>query len=108
MGSLIAKHNSKILKDSDTTQPKQTAKCNCQKKQDCPVPGKCNQNGVVYQATVDSAGGRQESYIGLAKNFKKRYPGHKKNLLDENAVGPTTLSKYFWKDQNAGRGPKVT
>ena len=72
------------------------------------MPGKCNQNGVVYQAKVDSAGGRQESYIGLAKNFKKRYPGHKKNLLDENAVGPTTLSKYFWKEQNAGRGPKVT
>jgi hypothetical protein len=74
----------------------------------CPVPGKCNQNGVVYQATVESAGGRQDSYIGLAKFVKKKYPGHKKNLLDETAVGPTTLSKYFWKEQNAGRDPKVT
>lgn len=108
MGSVIARHNSKVLKNSDATQPQPVANCNCRKKQDCPVPGMCNQNGVVYQATVNSAGGRQELYVGLAKNFKKRYPGHKKNLLDEHAVGPTTLSKYFWAEKNAGRDPKVT
>jgi hypothetical protein len=44
----------------------------------------------------------------LAINSKKWYPGHKKNLLDEPAVGPTTLSKYFWEEKNAGRDPKVT
>jgi hypothetical protein len=108
MGSLIGRHNSKVLKNSGTTPPRPTASCNCQKKQDCPVPGMCNQKGVVYQATVNSAGGRQESYIGLAKNFKKRYPAHKRNLLDQTAPGATTLSNYFWQEKSAGRDPKVT
>ena len=106
MGSVIARHNAKVLKNSDATQPQPAANCNCRIKKDCPVPGMCNQN--VYQATVNSAGGRQESYVGLAKNFKRRYPGHKKNLLDENAVGPTTLSNYFWEEKNAGKDPSVT
>jgi hypothetical protein len=46
--------------------------------------------------------------LGLAKNFKKRFPKHKKNLLDESAPGRTSLSNYFWKDTNQGRDPKVT
>ena len=72
------------------------------------MPGLCNQDGAIYQATVSSAGGRVETYVGLAKNFKKRYPKHKKNLLDESAPGGTSLSNYFWKETNQGRDPKVT
>ena len=64
--------------------------------------------GAVYQALVTSVGGGVESYIGLAKNFKKRYPKHKKTLLDESADGQTSMSKYYWKEKRAGRDPKVT
>ena len=46
--------------------------------------------------------------MGLAKNFKKRYPKHKKSLVDEFAPGGTALSKYFWKEENAGRAPVVS
>ena len=46
--------------------------------------------------------------MGLAKNFKKGYPKHKKNLLVETVLGSTTLSKYFWKEKHAGNDPKVT
>ena len=77
MKSIIAKHNSKILKSTATIGPKPKAVCNCRKKEDCPVPGQCNQDGAVYQATVTSATGRVETYVGLAKNFKRRYPKHK-------------------------------
>ena len=93
MGSVVAKHNKKILRNSSNAQPKPRATCNCQKKEDCPVPGECNQDGAIYQATVSSAGGREETYVGLAKNFKKRYPKHKKNILDESAPNGTSLSK---------------
>ena len=72
------------------------------------MPGQCNQDGAVYQATVTSATGRVETYVGLAKNFKRRYPKHKKCLLDESAEGGTALSKYFWQEENAGRDPQVT
>ena len=87
---------------------KPKAVCNCQKKEDCPVPGKCNQNGVIYQATVTSATGRAETYVGLAKNFKKRYPKHKKCILDESAEGQTALTNYYWREKNAGRDPDVS
>ena len=107
MGSVIARHNSKILRSANP-QPKPKATCNCQNKPECPVPGECNQNGAIYQATVASAGGRAETYVGLAKNFKKRYPKHKKNLVDEFAPGGTALSKHFWKEKNAGRNPAVS
>ena len=108
MGSVVAKHNKKILRKSSNAQPKPRATCNCQKKEDCPVPGECNQDGAIYQATVSSAGGREETYVGLAKNFKKRYPKHKKNILDESAPNGTSLSKYFWKETNLGRDPSIT
>ena len=108
MGSIVAKHNSKTLRKSGNTQPKPKARCNCQKKGECPVPGECNQDGAIYQASVTSTGGKVETYVGLAKNFKRRYPKHKKNLLDETAPGGTSLSKYFWREKNAGNDPKVT
>ena len=48
-----------------------------------------------------------ETYVGLAKNFKKRYRKHKTCLEDEGADGHTTLTTYFWKEKNAGRNPVV-
>ena len=72
------------------------------------LSGECNQDGAIYQATVASVGGRVEKYVGLAKNFKKRYPKHKKTLRDEAGEGQTSMSKYFRKEQNQGRAPEVT
>ena len=106
--TIISRHNSKILKSNATTIPKPKAVCNCRVKKDCPVPGQCNQDGAVYQATVTSATGRVETYVGLAKNFKRRWPKHKKCLLDETAEGGTSLSKYYWQEKNAGSDPKIT
>ena len=106
--TIISRHNSKILRSSATTNPKPKAVCNCRIKKDCPVPGQCNQDGVVYQATVTTATGREETYVGLAKNFKRRYPKHKKCILDETADGQTSLTKYYWKEKNAGSDPKIT
>ena len=46
MGSLIGRHNSKVLKNSDAIQPQPVANCNCRKKQDCPVPGMKNSDAI--------------------------------------------------------------
>ena len=108
MKSIIAKHNSKILKSTATIGPKPKADCNCRKKEICQVPGKCNQDGVVYQATVTSGTGRVETYVVLANNFNSRYPKHNKCLLDETAEGGTALSNHYWQEKNAGRDPKVS
>ena len=109
MGSVVAKHNAKVMKNSATTAPKSPANCNCQtsKKPECPMPGKCNQNGVVYQATVTSDGGKSEIYVGLAKNFKKRWSKHKFTIKDKNAEGGCTMSTYYHQEKDANRNPKV-
>ena len=109
MGRIISMHNSKILKTANNPIAKPKAVCNCQKskKADCPVPGACNQDVAIYEATVTTDDGRAESYVGLAKNFKRRFPKHKSTLGDRNADGQTTLSKYVWRKRDEGLNPKV-
>ena len=111
MGRKIANQNSKILKaaaPNPTPQPKAT--CNCQKsrKAECPVPGECKQDGAVYQATVTTNDGQVESYVGLAKNFKKRFLKHRATLLNKPTEGQTTLSNYVWQQREAQKQPVVT
>ena len=110
MGRRLATHNSKVLKSVLDTVPKPQASCNCQttKKADCPLPGACNQDGVVYEATVQTTDGQTESYVGLAKHFKKRWPKHKTTLKNRNADGQTSLSTYVHKKRDEGLNPKVS
>ena len=111
MGSLVAKHNSKVVKKATAGQAPPPPRCNCQKsrKKDCPVPGACNQRGVVYQATVTSDGGRNiQTYVGLAKNFKNRYSKHKTSMTKPTPKNSTTLSTHFLKEKRGGYQPKVS
>ena len=71
------------------------------------MPDKCNQDGAIYQATITTRG-KAETYVGLAKNFKKRYGKHKKCLEDELADGRCNLTNFFWQQKNAGENPVVT
>ena len=110
MGSHISKHNSKILRDERKLKPKDPPNCNCQKskKSECPIPGACNQKGVVYQASVTSQGGKNiQTYVGLAKNFKARYSKHKSSLETPSPDNSTTLSTHFLKEQAAGNNPSI-
>ena len=72
------------------------------------MPGEYNTNGVVYQATVKMDNGQVETYVGLAKNFKKRYGKHKKTLEVEPVDGKTCLSTFYWKEKHLGNNPVVT
>ena len=77
--------------------------CNCRKKAECPVQGKCLQAGVVYQATINRQDGIVDTYIGLSEPpFKDRFRNHKSNFKTRNPKNATSLSKHIWKlqDQN--------
>ena len=111
MGSYIARHNAKILKQNSDQQTKPPPKCNCQvsKKSECPVPGACNQRGVIYQATVTSEGGKNtQTYIGLAKDFKSRFSKHKASIATPSPKNSTTLSTHFLNQEAAGLNPKLS
>ena len=105
----IAKHNSKILNSERKGGQAKPPSCNCQKSKvgDCPMPGACNTDGVVYQANVKNNVGGQESYIGLAQNFKERFRKHRKNLTNNNFEEKITLYTHFWKEKDEGRDPVV-
>ena len=71
------------------------------------MPGACNQDGAVYETKVSTSDGRVESYVGLAKNFKKRWRKHKTNLDDTDSDGQTTMSRYVWRKRDEGLAPTV-
>ena len=58
LGSKISGHNKKLLSKEAEAGSSQSSKkgCNCLPSfvAECPLPGLCNSDGVVYQATVDS------------------------------------------------------
>ena len=65
----MAKHNAKILNGEKDGGARKPPSCNCQKSKlkDCPLPGACNSDGVVYQATVRNSLGGEETYVGFAE-----------------------------------------
>ena len=113
IGAKIAGHNMKLLRKEEEAKKGvaviEKDGCNCLPStvHECPTPGVCNSNGVIYQATVESIGGGVETYIGLAKNFKKRFGSHKATLKVKKDNGNTTLSTHYWDEKEAGRDPSI-
>ena len=92
-------HNKAILKTAGIAQPRQDEekKCNCRKKEECPLDGECLVNEVVYQAT-------KETYIGLTSNqFKARYRNHQMSFRHEKRRNEIELSKHLWKLKEEGK-----
>ena len=95
MKSIIAKNNSKVLNSLDG-QGNTEYGCNCRKKTDCPLPGKCKTPALIYQATVETDSNK-ETYVGLsAPPFKERFYGHKGSFTHEKRKKETSLSIYIW------------
>ena len=107
MGRYLARHNAKILSKSYGGKKQRTPKCNCQKsrKGECPIPGECNQKGVIYQTQVDIQNREPEFYIGLAKDFKTRWRKHRDTLKHREMDGQTKLSRYVWEKRDEGLNP---
>ena len=111
MKAQINKHNSKVLRNNNNKTTKtSTPSCNCiaSKKSECPLPGACNQRGVIYQATVENNKGEKQTYVGLAKKFKSRFYKHRESMETQSPDNSTTLSTHFWNEVGASTNPKVT
>ena len=99
MKSIISSHNKYILSNA-TTPTQQPDTCNCRKKPDCPLEGKCLQANVIYRATVTTET-TTETYVGLATNFKERYRNHQTSFRHSKRRNETELSKYVCNLQDA-------
>lgn len=101
MGNIINSHNAHIRsKEKEATTKKM---CNCRKRDDCPLNGKCLSKSIVYKAEVKS-GNIVKQYIGLAGNtFKERFNNHTKSIRLEKYKKETELSKYVWDLKDKGK-----
>ena len=96
MTKFLSKHNSQISRPNRPPQTR-TSMCNCQKKDECPLPGRCLTDKVVYTATVTDENDNIETYTGLTcKTFKERHYKHKNSFKYQNSDNSTTLSSYIW------------
>ena len=66
--------------------------CNCRKKEDYPLEGKCRTENIIYKCTFSTSGHPD-------KDFKKRYYNHISSFKNESQMNKTTLAKYVW-EQN--------
>ena len=103
MKSIISSHNKHVLSNSTTQQPDT---CNCRKKRDCPLEGKCLRTNVIYQATVTTET-TTEAYVGLVTNFKERYRNHQTSFRHLNRRNETELSKDVWTLQDDKKSFKI-
>ena len=93
MKTIIASHNKQILSNASTTPNQRPDSCNCRKKAECPLEGKCLQDHVVYQAMVTTQT-TTESYVGLPTNFKERYRNHNTSETPTDEMQRYYLSIY--------------
>ena len=93
MDEIIRSHNSNIINRQHT----QEERCNCRKKEECPLPGKCTIASIIYEAKVTTPH-ETKRYIGLTSTtFKSRFSNHKASFLDRKKKNSTELSNYIWK-----------
>ena len=101
MKGIIASQNKSIVNKCETVAETRDT-CNCRDKTKCPLEGKCQISGVVYQATVTREDTQKdETYVGLTENeFKTRFNGHTSTFNNRKRKASTTLSQYVWSLQD--------
>ena len=106
--NIISSHNKKILRAPQVEEKKS---CNCSRGKQCPLDGKCKQNNIVYEATIESniANYQPKTYIGsCSTTFKERFGNHKQSIENKDYSEQTSLSKECWKIKDAGGEPTVS
>ena len=95
---IIKTHNVKVLNEEKT----ETRECNCRRKNECPLDGKCLISCIVYKAEVTCVEGKRVYYGSCMGPFKERYRNHKKSFNNRTYSEETKLSKFVWelKDKN--------
>ena len=100
MKSIISKHNKKILKHPDAAE---SAGCNCQKKEQCPLDGNCRVSSIVYKGSV-TVDNNVQHYLGSTEpEFKVRMRNHNSAFKHRRKKADSELSKYIWKVKDEGK-----
>ena len=91
IATITKAHNNRVINANRYSET-----CNCRKKDDCPLPGKCTTKNIVYEAKVVTPND-EKLYIGLTStSFKARYATHKASFTHQEKRYQTELSKHTW------------
>ena len=102
MERIIKKHNNRIINyhaHNKHRNEDRKRQCNCRTPTMCPMGGRCQIKGVVYQASVTSIEkpSTTKVYIGCTKtDFKTRFTNHKHSFSNTKLRNATTLSRCVW------------
>ena len=104
--STIQSHNMKLLTGKKEDDP-QKKPCNCQRsrRENCPLKGECNQQEVIYHATVKTEE-EERKYVGCTVDFKRRFYGHTSSFRHEKKRNSTALAGYVW-EKDLGPEPEI-
>ena len=91
VGNIIKSHNKKLINSSNHhEQP-----CNCRKKEDCPLEGKCRTENIIYKCIASTSGHPDKVYLGTAEgDFKKRYYNHISSFKNETQMNKPWQYKF--------------
>ena len=93
LGNIIKSHNKKLI----TSNNQITLPCNCRRKKECPLEGKCRTNDVVYKCIASATDFSNKVYLGTAQGgFKKQFYSHNMSFKNESNKNDTILAKYIW------------
>ena len=93
LGNIIKSHNKKLISSNNQI----ILPCNCRKKEECPLEGKCRVNDVIYKCIASATGFPNKVYLGTAEGeFKKWFYNHNSSFKNELKMNNTTLAKYVW------------
>ena len=94
--NIIRTHNNQILNPREVIHDDK--KCNCRKKELCPLQGNCLIHELVYRGEVTNCSTEPtNNYIGLTEHsFKDRFYKHKNSFKYRNKINSTELSKHIW------------
>ena len=91
VGNIIKSHNKKLINSSNHHEQL----CNCRKKEDCPLEGKCRTENIVYKCIASTSGPPDKLYLGTTGDFKKYITISVLSKI-EIQMKKTTLTKYVW------------
>ena len=75
---------------------KNTLPCNCRKKHECPLDGKCRAENIAYKYIASVHGYPNKVYLGTAGDFKQCFYNHQMSFNNDGHSTDTTLSKSVW------------
>ena len=94
MWEILSSHTTKFINSSNHHEQQ----CNCRRKEDCPLEGKCRTENIIYKGIT--SGHPQKVYFGTAEgDIITRYYNHISSFKNEIQMNKTTLAKYVWEQK---------